>query len=65
MLLQISCLSSATNLDNQDEFPHHIQISASERNLVYGFFGIIQEFKWNRVTIIIQDENLFTEVCNE
>ena len=59
---QISCVSSSAELENQLKFPRYFQISASERNLVDGFYGIIREYNWTRVAIITQDENLFTTV---
>ena len=46
------------------KFPTHFQISASEINLAYGFYGIIRAFGWRNVGIITQDENLFTVVWN-
>ena len=30
--------------------------------LAQGFLGIIKNFGWNRVSIIVQDENIFTAV---
>lgn len=60
--MQLSCTSSSNELTDRSRFPRHFQFSTSGISLAYGFFGVIQKFKWRKVTIITQDENLFTVV---
>ena len=35
---------------------------ATESDLAIGFFGVIKQFRWRKVAIIEQNENLFTVV---
>ena len=36
----------------------------TEEIIAQGFLGIIEYFEWKRVSIIVQDETLFTAVRN-
>ena len=60
--VQLSCASSSPELSNRVLFPNYFQLLVSDQNLAYGFYSIIQRYKWRRVSILVQDENLFTLV---
>lgn len=62
-LQQVSCASSSTELTNRTRFVHHFGTLATEANLASGFYSIIRYFNWRRVTILLQEENLFEVVC--
>ena len=32
-------------------------------DIVYGYIGVFQYYSWERVTLIVQEENIFTLVC--
>ena len=59
---QVSCASSSSELTNRTQFINHFGILATEADLAFGFYSIIRHFKWKRVTILLQEENLFTAV---
>lgn len=59
---QISHISSSPELSNRNRFRYHFALLSSDVNLAYGFYGIIRRFQWRRVSIIVQDESLFTVV---
>ena len=35
---------------------------ASEINLAYGYYGLIQQFQWKKVAIIVEQQHIFTVV---
>ena len=43
-------------------YRYYFQLLATEVLIAKGFYGIISHFGWKRVSIIAQDENLFTAV---
>ena len=55
-------MSSSIALANRNIFSSHFQISESELNLAFGFLGMIKEYRWKRVALLVEDENMFTEV---
>ena len=32
-------------------------------DIAYGYIGVFQYYSWKRVTLIVQEESTFTEVC--
>jgi hypothetical protein len=59
-ITHVSCVSSSKELANRPRFRYYFQLLATEVLIAQGFFGIISHFGWKRVSIIAQDENLFT-----
>ena len=62
--LQISCVSASKTLSNRNRFRSYFQLLATENTLAGGFFGIIRKYGWQKIGIITQNENLFTQVCS-
>ena len=60
--LQISCISASPLLANREVYHHYFQIIPSKLGQVIGFYNIITHYGWTRVGIIVEDEDLFTEV---
>ncbi len=60
--LQISCLSSSSELRDRARFRYYYQLLLTDDNLAIGFFSIIARYNWRRVAIIEQDETVFTVV---
>ena len=60
--MQLSCVSSSAALTNRVRFPSYFQLLAPDAYLADGFLAIIKNFGWQRVAIILQDENLWTVV---
>ena len=60
--IQFSCASSSPELSDREKFRYYFQMLATEADLAIGFFGVIKQFRWRRVAIIEQNENLFTVV---
>ena len=63
--LQISCVSSSTELRNRVKFPSYFQLLSAEETLAFAYYGVIKEYEWTRVALIVQNENLFTGVSYE
>ena len=61
-LFQISCVSGSPELSNRVRFRRYFQLLANAARMAHGFYGIIEEYKWRRVALIVQNENLFTTV---
>ena len=61
-VLQISCVSSSTALRDRVRFPSYFQLLSTEETLAFAYYGVIKEFRWRRVALIVQNENLFTVV---
>ena len=59
---QVSCQSSSSELANRERFPTHFQVIASELNIAFGFYGTVRQFRWQRVSMIVLNENIFTLV---
>ena len=60
--MQISCVSSSTELANRVRFRYYFQMLASDADLAPAYFGVIRQYGWKRVELIVQNENLFTVV---
>ena len=63
-MVQISYVSSSPFLANRNQFQTYFQLLASESNLAYGYYGLVRKFKWRKIAIIGQNENVFTKVAN-
>ena len=59
---QVSCDSSSPELVNRAKYRKYFQLISTDMELVPAFLGIMQSFGWNRVIIIQEEENLFTQV---
>ena len=59
---QISCLSASAALSDRSKYKRYFQLLNSYDTLAYAYFGVIKEYGWKHVELIVQDENLFTEV---
>ncbi|CAI8012114.1 Gamma-aminobutyric acid type B receptor subunit 1 [Geodia barretti] len=57
---QVSCVSSSSELKNRNRFRYYFQLLAAESQIAQGFFKIITHYGWKRISLIIQNENLFT-----
>ena len=61
-LSQISCVSSSTELADRVRFRYYFQLLSTEVSLAPAYFGVIRQYGWRRVGLIVQNENLFTVV---
>jgi hypothetical protein len=43
-------------------FPSYFQLLSTEETLAFAFYGVIKEYEWRRVALLVQNENLFTVV---
>ena len=59
---QISCVSSSTGLANRVKFRYYFQLVPTEASIAPAYFGVIRQYGWRRVGLIVQKENLFTVV---
>ena len=55
-------MSSSIELRDRVRFPSYFQLLSTEERIAFGFYGVIREYNWRRVALIVQDENLFTVV---
>lgn len=62
---QISCVSASNSLRNRLQFPRYFQLLSTVDTIAFGFYGVIREYGWRRIAIIVQDENVFTEVSQQ
>ena len=60
--LQISCLSASAALNDRTRYKRYFQLLPSYDTLAHIYFGVIKEYGWKHVELIVQDENLFTVV---
>lgn len=60
---QISCASGSPELSDRARFRGYFQLQVNAAITAFGFYGIIREYGWRKVALIVQDENLFTVVC--
>ena len=60
--MQISCLASSTALVDRVRFRYYFQLLPTAPSIAPAFFGVIQQYGWRRVGLIVQNENLFTVV---
>ena len=58
----MSCISSSPELSDRIRFPKYFQLLSSTENIAFGFYGIIKEYRWRRIDIIVQDEQVFRVV---
>ena len=49
-------------LNNRVRYPRYFQLLSTVKRIAFGFYGLIKEYKWRRVAIIVQDENILVEV---
>ena len=61
---QVACGTGSPVLNDRVRFPRYFQLSSSELRMAMGFYGIIKEYGWRRVALIVQDENDFTMVSS-
>ena len=59
---QISCVSSSTGLANRVKFRYYFQLVPTEASIAPAYFGVIRQYGWKRIGLIVQNENLFTVV---
>ena len=62
MVMQISCVTATPVLSDRKRFPKYFQFLPSMVDFAPAYFGIIKEFNWRHVVILLQDENLYTLV---
>jgi len=62
--LQISCVSSSTALRNRQKYPFYFQLLSAEDMLAFAYYGVIREYGWRQLVLIVQNENLFTVVSD-
>ena len=55
-------MASSTELRNRAKFPYYFQMLNTEEIMAYAYYAMFKRFKWRRVTLIVQDENLFRVV---
>ena len=55
-------MSSSAALANRVHYPNYFQLLALDTDLADGFLAIIKQFEWERVALIVQEENLLTVV---
>ena len=60
--MQVSCVTATPVLSDRGRFPNYFQFLPSMVNFAPAYVGIIKEFKWRHVAILLQDENLYTLV---
>ena len=60
--VQISCVTSSTELVNRVRFRYYFQMLPTDAELAPAYFGVIRQYGWRRVGLIVQNENLFTVV---
>ena len=61
--LQLSCASASPVLSDRRRFRKYFQLLPSMLDIVYGYIGVFQYYSWKRVTLIVQEESIFTLVC--
>lgn len=62
IISQVSCASSSTELRNRLRFPSYFQLVSTLEAEAYAYYGVLKEFGWKKVALIVQNENLFTMV---
>ena len=60
--LQISCVSSSTELADRVRFKSYFQLLPTEADIAPAYFGVIRQYEWRHVALIVQNENRFTVV---
>lgn len=63
---QIAPTSTSPRLSNTKIFPRFLRTISSEAEIVVGIIQAMKQFKWSRIAVITQNDNLFTFVsCNK
>ena len=60
--MQISCLAFSTALVDRVRFHYYFQLLPTPASIAPAFLGVIRQYGWRRVGLIVQNENLFTVV---
>lgn len=55
-------MSTSSELRDRVQFPRYFQLLPTDEPMANAYFAVIKQFKWRRVSLIVQDENLFTVV---
>ena len=61
-VLQIACASSSSKLADRTRFRAYFQMVPTEVDLTAGFAAIARQYGWRHMSIIQQQENLFSTV---
>ena len=61
--LQLSCASASPVLSDRRRFRKYFQLLPSMVDIAYAYVGVFEYYSWKKVTLIAQEENIFTEVC--
>ena len=59
---QLSCQTASPLLSDRTRFPKYYQFLPSMRDIAPAYVEVIKEFGWRHVVVIVQNENLFTQV---
>ena len=62
MYIQVSCATSTPVLSDRERFPNYFQFLPSFAEFAQTYLGIIREFSWSHVVILLQNENIYTMV---
>ena len=62
--VQLSCASTSPVLSDRSRFRRYFQLQPSMVDIANGYIGVFRLYGWRHVTLIVQEENLFTEVNN-
>ena len=58
----MSCVASSPLLSDRTRFPRYFQLLSSARRIALGYYGVIKQYAWRRVALIVQDSGVFTVV---
>ena len=61
-IVQLSCASTSPVLSDRSRFRRYFQLLPSMVDIANGYVGVFQLYGWRHITLIVQEENLFTEV---
>ena len=61
-IFQISPGSSSPRLSDTQIFPSFLRTVSSDAEIVVGIVQAMKEFRWSRIALITQTENIFTSV---
>ena len=62
--VQLSCASTSPVLSDRSRFRRYFQLLPSMVEIPNSYIGVFRLYGWRHVTLIVQEENLFTEVNN-
>ena len=65
LTLQISCASSSSELADRTKFRAYFQMLPTEIDLAAGYAAIARQYGWRHMTIVQQQENLFSRVSRQ